>query len=92
MSHVVHFSLPLFGVGLGKSDVSTSCYVSSLADSVGAKNVEIGSLLKLLTIIGDVLLLGDYSNTFTSIQSFVCYLNLEWELLDLCKVNIIHLN
>lgn len=91
LGDLVHFPVPLLGIGLGKSDITSSSDVCTLLDGIGTDDVEVCSPLQSVTIVGNWLLLSDDSDAFVSIQCFVGYLHLEWEMLDLIQVEILHL-
>lgn len=67
------------------SDVSSGCY------GVRTQNIVVGVFLKFLSLVGDSFSVCDDSNASISIKACVLNLGLEGEALDLCKVNILHL-
>ena len=87
-----HHSSPVLGVSLGLSSISSPGHVGWLLDGVLSKNIVVGLLLNLGSIIGHLLKLSDDSYTLAAVQSFVGDLGLERECLDFCQINIFHFN
>jgi hypothetical protein len=53
-------------------------------------NIIISIFFKLFFFIRYLLLFTYYSNTFTSIQCFICYLTLKREEFHIYQINILH--
>ena len=87
-----HHSTPVLGVSLGLSSISASGHVGWLLDGILTKNIVVGLLLNLSSIVRHLLKLSDYSDTLAAVQSFVCDLGLERECLDFSQINIFHFN
>jgi len=67
LGNLIHFPVPLLGIGLGESDITSSSDVRTLLDGIGTNDVEVCSSLQSVTIVGNWLLLSDDSDAFVSI-------------------------
>jgi len=67
LGNLIHFPVPLLGIGLGESDITSSSDVRTLLDGIGTNDVEVCSSLQSVTIVRNWLLLSDDSDAFVSI-------------------------
>lgn len=92
IASVSHVTIPLLGVCHGVPRVTMSTHIAGSIHCMLSHDLEIRFLLKLLTVVADLLLLGDDSNALAAIKSLVTDLHLEWQLLNLRKVEVLHLH
>jgi len=86
----LHFAAPHFNTGLCLAEISQPCHLGTLLHRVCHHNIVIGLLFDVFSVARDILLVSDNAEVLSTVESGIRDLSLEWELFDLCKVQIVH--